>query len=177
MNPILAASKLESWNAAPEQTALSAMLACCGATRWAAAMVAARPIPTPESLRATADTIWSEIREPDWLEAFACHPRIGSRKPASHASTQSASWSNQEQSSTTSAAEQTLSHLAALNAQYEERFGFTYIVCATGKSAEEMLAILNRRLQSTREHELIEAAEQQRQITQIRLSKRLQKES
>ncbi len=117
------------------------------------------------------------LQEPDWLEAFACHPRIGSRKPAAHASTQSATWSKQEQSSTTSAAEQTLSHLAALNAQYEERFGFTYIVCATGKSAEEMLAILNRRLQSTREHELIEAAEQQRQITQIRLSKWLQKES
>jgi OHCU decarboxylase len=162
---------LAAWNTAPEQTAIEAMLTCCGATRWAAAMIAARPIPTPESLHATADSIWSKMREPDWLEAFACHPRIGSRKPATHASSQSTSWSNQEQSSTESAAEQTLSRLAALNAQYEERFGFTYIVCATGRSAEEMLAILERRLSSDRPTELAEAAEQQRQITHIRLKK------
>ncbi|WP_058189184.1 2-oxo-4-hydroxy-4-carboxy-5-ureidoimidazoline decarboxylase [Terracidiphilus gabretensis] len=166
MNPILTA-----WNDAPEQTALSAMLACCGATRWATAMVAARPIPTPQSLYETADTIWSEMQESDWLQAFACHPRIGSRKPAQHASTQSASWSNQEQSSTQSATEQTLAHLVILNTQYEERFGFTYIVCATGKSADEMLAILERRLSSDRPTELSEAAEQQRQITHIRLKK------
>ena len=153
------------------------MLACCGATLWASAMIAARPIPTPEALHETADRIWSEMQEPDWLEAFACHPRIGGRKPAANASPQSANWSNQEQSSTASAAEQTLSHLAALNAQYEERFGFTYIVCATGKSAEEMLAILERRISSNRATELAEAAEQQRRITNIRLSKWLQKES
>ena len=170
MNPILSA-----WNSAPEQSALQAMLVCCGATRWAIAMTAARPISTPESLHETADHIWSQMQEPDWLEAFASHPRIGDRKPAAHVSTQSADWSKQEQSSTQTAADQTLLRLAALNAQYEEQFGFTYIVCATGKSAEEMLAILERRLSSDLLAELCEAAEQQRQITHIRLSKWLQR--
>ena len=162
---------LTNWNTASEQTALAAMLACCGATRWAAAIVGARPIHTSESLHTTADTIWSAMQESDWLEAFAAHPRIGSRKPATHASSQSATWSNQEQSSTQTATEQTLSHLAALNAQYETRFGFTCIICATGKSADKMLAILERRLSSDRASELNEAAEQQRQITHIRLKK------
>ena len=168
-------STLTNWNTAPERTALEAMLACCGATRWATFMIGARPVSTPGSLYVTADTIWSQMQEPDWLEAFACHPRIGARKPAEHASTQSASqfadWSKQEQSSTQTATEQILVRLAALNAQYEEQFGFTYIICATGKSANEMLAILERRLASDRTTELTEAAEQQRQITHIRLKK------
>jgi OHCU decarboxylase len=170
-------STLTNWNTAPEQTALEAMLTCCGATRWAAAMTAARPIPTPESLYETADRIWSQMQEPDWLEAFACHPRIGDRKPVAHVSTQSASWSKQEQSSTQTAADQTLLRLALLNAQYKEQFGFTYIICATGKSVEEMLAILERRSANDRITELKEAAEQQRQIILIRLSKWLQKET
>lgn len=165
-----AAGKLAAWNQAQEPEALSAMLACCAATRWAAAMVVARPIAEEPTLYATADAIWSQMAEPDWLEAFAAHPRIGSRKPA-HASEQSASWSRQEQSSTATAAQHTLDTLAALNAQYEEQFGFTYIVCASGRSAEEMLAILKRRLLSDRAAELREAAEQQRQITAIRLKK------
>jgi 2-oxo-4-hydroxy-4-carboxy-5-ureidoimidazoline decarboxylase len=165
MNPTLAA-----WNQADTSTALDAMLACCGATRWADAMVAARPIPTSESLHATADCIWSQTTEPDWLEAFACHPRIGDRKPA-HASAQSATWSRQEQSSTASATRQTLDQFATLNIQYEKKFGFSYIVCATGKSAEEMLQILQHRLPKDRAAELKEAAEQQRQITHIRLTK------
>lgn len=168
MNPTLAV-----WNASDEQSALDAMLACCGATRWAAAMAAARPMATPESLRETADHIWSRMTESDWLEAFACHPRVGDRKPAL-ASAQSSAWSQQEQSSAASATQQTIDQLAALNAKYEQLFGFTYIVCATGKSAEEMLAILNQRLHSNRAAELKEAAEQQRQITHIRLRKWLQ---
>jgi len=88
-----------------------------------------------------------------------------------HASRKSGAWSQQEQSSASSAAERVLSDLSAANLLYEQRFGFTYIVCATGKSAEEMLSILNRRLSSDRASELREAAEQQRQITQIRLGK------
>jgi OHCU decarboxylase len=88
-----------------------------------------------------------------------------------HASKKSAEWSRQEQSAANVAAEQVLAELEAGNALYEQRFGFTYIVCATGKSAEEMLAILNRRLARDRAAELREAAEQQRQITQIRLGK------
>jgi 2-oxo-4-hydroxy-4-carboxy-5-ureidoimidazoline decarboxylase len=165
MNQVLAA-----WNKADTAKALDAMIACCGARRWAEAMIALRPIANIAELSEAADRIWSTMEEADWLEAFACHPRIGERK-AAHAITQSAAWSRVEQASTDSATERRLAELAEGNALYEQRFGFTYIVCATGKSSEEMLAILNRRLASNRATELREAAEQQRQIMQIRLGK------
>jgi OHCU decarboxylase len=161
---------LQEWNATDSATALDAMIACCASRRWAAAMVALRPIAGVLELSEAADRIWGTMEEPDWMEAFAAHPRIGDRKPA-HATNKSAAWSTQEQSSTNAAAEKVLEELAQGNALYEQRFGFTYIVCATGKSADEMLAILNRRLNSDRATELREAAEQQRQITQIRLGK------
>jgi OHCU decarboxylase len=166
-------SVLSSWNAAEAQAALDAMLACCGARRWAAAMVALRPIAGVPELSAAADRIWGTMEEADWMEAFACHPRIGQPSPqrSAHALPKSVAWSGQEQSAASSATERVLAELAAGNEEYERRFGFTYIVCATGRSAEEMLAILNRRLASDRASELIEAAEQQRQITQIRLGK------
>ena len=164
--------KLEAWNAASETDALNAMLACCGARRWAAAMVVLRPFANEGDLCAKADLVWSTMKEPDWLEAFACHPRIGERKSAQG---QSAAWSQQEQSSVNTAEADVLAQLAAGNAEYERRFGFTYIVCATGRSAVEMLEILNRRLNSSREAELLQAAEQQRQITQIRIGKWLMK--
>jgi 2-oxo-4-hydroxy-4-carboxy-5-ureidoimidazoline decarboxylase len=169
MNAILAA-----WNATGESAALEAMLACCGAKRWAAAMVVLRPIGSVEELSDAADRAWAKMQESDWLEAFACHPRIGERNPAlvaAHASAQSSAWSRQEQSSATIAKVSVLAELAEGNRLYEERFGFTYIVCATGKNADEMLAILKRRLASSRDAELREAAEQQRQIMQIRLGK------
>jgi OHCU decarboxylase len=161
---------LSAWNQAAAQAALDAMLACCGARRWAEAMVALRPIGSVAELSEAADRIWSTMEEPDWMRAFACHPRIGERI-AVHASQKSVAWSRQEQLPARNAAERVLAELAAGNALYEQRFGFTYIVCATGRSAEEMLAILNRRLGSDRATELREAAEQQRQITQIRLGK------
>jgi OHCU decarboxylase len=161
---------LDAWNKADDSTAFDAMIACCGARRWAAAMVALRPIDSVFALSEAADRVWRTMKESDWLEAFACHPRIGERK-ATHATAKSVTWSKQEQASASSAAENILAEIAEFNAQYEQRFGFTYIVCATGKSAEEMLAILKRRLAGNREAELREAAEQQRQITQIRLGK------
>ena len=161
---------LAAWNKADEPAALEAMMACCGARRWAEAMVALRPMESVAALSEAADRVWDSMEEADWLEAFACHPRIGDRK-AAYATARSAAWSRQEQSSTEKTAENVLAELADGNARYEERYGFTYIVCATGKSAEEMLMILSRRLASNRTAELREAAEQQRQITQIRLGK------
>ena len=165
MNEVLA-----EWNAADVTSALDAMLACCGAQRWAKAMVAARPLKSVAALSEAADSAWATMDEPDWLEAFACHPRIGQRK-AEPAGAQSAAWSRQEQASVATAQERILDELAEGNREYERRFGFTYIVCATGKSAQEMLEILQRRLGSDRETELRVAAEQQRQILQIRLGK------
>jgi 2-oxo-4-hydroxy-4-carboxy-5-ureidoimidazoline decarboxylase len=163
-------ARLAEWNAADEATARDAMIACCGARRWAAAMVAERPIENLVKLSATADRIWSTMDVPDWMEAFRCHPRIGERK-APHATAKSEEWSKMEQSSAAPADAKVLKRLAIGNALYRERFGFTFIVCATGKSADEMLLILERRMASDRETELREAAEQQRQITQIRLRK------
>ena len=165
MNQVLAA-----WNETDEATARDVMLSCCGAKRWAKAMVALRPIASIAQLSEEADRLWATMDEADWLEAFACHPRIGERK-AAHATAASSAWSQQEQAAVATAVDRTLTALAEGNAAYEERFGFTYIVCATGKSAEEMLAILKRRLNNSRDAELLEAAEQQRQIMQIRLGK------
>lgn len=165
MNAVLAA-----WNGMSEAEALNAMLACCGAKRWAAAMAARRPIADVIELSAAADREWGRMGESDWLEAFACHPRIGERK-AGQAPAKSAAWSRQEQASTDSAGERLLAEIASGNEQYEQQFGFTYIVCATGKTAEEMLAILKGRIKNDRAAELREAAEQQRQILQIRLGK------
>ena len=165
MNPTLA-----RWNDAEEQEAVDAMLACCGARRWAQAMAARRPIRDEAAFSDAADREWRGMEEADWLQAFACHPRIGART-AAHDTTMSAAWSSEEQASTANAAVAVLENLALGNVSYEERYGFTYIVCATGKSADEMLAILERRLNSDRETELREAAEQQRRILQIRLRK------
>ncbi len=169
---------LAAWNAADESAALDAMLACCGSRRWAQAMVAQRPIASVWALSDAADRAWGAMEEPDWLEAFACHPRIGERKldlvtsPPTHDPVErSAAWSRKEQLSVRAANELVLAELADDNQRYEQRFGFTYIVCATGKSASEMLTILKRRLTNDRESELREAAEQQRQILQIRLGK------
>jgi 2-oxo-4-hydroxy-4-carboxy-5-ureidoimidazoline decarboxylase len=165
MNRLLAA-----WNEAEKAKARYDMIACCGAPRWAEEMVARRPFASIDELCATAEHLWGTMAESDWLVAFACHPRIGERKNE-HATAQSAAWSRQEQSSAGTASEAVLTELTELNARYEERFGFTYIVCATGKSVDEMLAILRRRVASDRSVELHEAAEQQRQIMQIRLRK------
>jgi OHCU decarboxylase len=169
---------LASWNAADESAALNAILACCGSRRWAQAMVAQRPIASVWALSDAADRAWGNMRQLDWLEAFACHPRIGEREPTlvtarpSHDPVaRSAEWSRKEQLSARAANELVLAELAGENHRYEQRFGFTYIVCATGKTAAEMLTILKRRLANDRESELREAAEQQRQIMQIRLGK------
>jgi 2-oxo-4-hydroxy-4-carboxy-5-ureidoimidazoline decarboxylase len=165
MNPVL-----DAWNNADAVDAAQAMLACCGAQRWANQMVTLRPIPTIAALSEAADRAWAAMSESDWLEAFACHPRIGDRREAA-GSERSAAWSEGEQSGISGTTDITLRELAEGNALYEQRFGFTYIVCATGKSADEMLAILRRRLASNRMAELKEAAEQQREILQIRLGK------
>jgi OHCU decarboxylase len=164
---------LRQWNEAESLAAMDAMLACCGARRWASKLVAHRPIVSEAELHDAADRVWASMTERDWMEAFACHPRIGERNN-SHSLSPSISWSRQEQSSISAATGTILAQLAKGNAEYEDKFGFTYIVCATGKSPEGMLSILNRRLAGDRESELREAAEQQRQIMHIRLRKWLE---
>ena len=160
---------LDAWNLISEAEALEPVLACCGSRVFAAAVVRARPFVDREALFAAADRIWWSLTESDWLEAFACHPKIG--ESPTHAPCQFSAWSNQEQSRVHSAETATLDLIALKNREYEQRHGFIYIVCANGKSADELLAILDGRLANPTAAEIKEAAEQQRQITQLRLRK------
>ncbi|HEY0796564.1 MAG TPA: 2-oxo-4-hydroxy-4-carboxy-5-ureidoimidazoline decarboxylase [Acidisarcina sp.] len=166
MNDILAA-----WNGKNVQEAVGEVLTCCGSQAWASEMVAGRPYGSEADLRTAADAVWWSLRRADWLEAFSCHPRIGGVVAGGSGKGALERWSDKEQSQVSLAGDKVLSELALGNAKYAARFGFTYIVCATGKSAEEMLDILNHRLGNDHATEVREAAEQQRQITQIRLSK------
>uniref|UniRef100_E6QJZ4 2-oxo-4-hydroxy-4-carboxy-5-ureidoimidazoline decarboxylase n=1 Tax=mine drainage metagenome TaxID=410659 RepID=E6QJZ4_9ZZZZ len=165
MNPVF-----DQWNKAEESSAIESLLHCCATRKWAAQLASARPFSSLEALIAASDQVWLAMTQHDWMEAFAAHPRIGEKKAAS-ASAQSTTWSSDEQRQTEEASQQTLRWLDEKNRKYEETFGFTFIVCATSKSAEEMLAILERRLRQTQLQELLEAAEQQRQITNLRLRK------
>ena len=132
----------------------------CGSSEWVRRMLAARPVSDPFK---TSDEIWSSLSKEDWREAFAAHPRIGEKKGGA--------WSSQEQSGTRSAAEQTMRELADANRAYEERFGHIYIVCATGKSADDMLRLCVERLGNPPDVELRVAAEEQRKIMHLRLNK------
>ncbi|HSK73930.1 MAG TPA: 2-oxo-4-hydroxy-4-carboxy-5-ureidoimidazoline decarboxylase, partial [Pyrinomonadaceae bacterium] len=124
-----------------------------------------------------AEQVWLGLEHKDWLEAFAAHPKIGERKAAPKQPAKSAEWSQDEQSGTQSAARSALEELAEANRLYEERFGFIFIVCATGKSAEEMLEICRERLNNETEAEIHIAAGEQRKITEIRLKKLLESEN
>jgi OHCU decarboxylase len=168
-NPILA-----EWNQLESIAAAREILPCCGSKRWADDLTSARPFDQVQELLTKSDQIWLALDGKDWDEAFSSHPRIGEKKAPASAMARSAGWSGQEQRGVSEAAEEIQERLKRGNAAYEKRFGRTYIVCATDKSAEEMLAILERRLTNDEDLELREAAEQQRQITQIRLRKWLQ---
>lgn len=148
-------------------------LKCCGATRWAKAMTDARPFDNVTSLLAKADESWSSLTEADWLEAFRAHPKIGEKKAATIQSSQAQSWSAQEQSGVAAASDNTIAELARKNREYEDRFGFIFIVCATGKSSQQMLELLTARLHNELENEIRIAAEEQSKITRLRLQKLL----
>lgn len=162
-------SKLADWNQLPEAEALAPVLACCGSNAFATAITRERPYSDVNSLLTKADGIWWSLAKDDWLEAFACHPCIG-ESPA-NTSHQFSAWSIEEQSKARTAVEPVLDAISRKNREYEARHGFIYIVCASRKSAEELLAILDRRLTNTTEVEIREAAEQQRLITHLRIRK------
>lgn len=158
-------------NALPDDDARTALLRCCGSKQWVEKMLAARPFDGEEALFGASDTIWWGLDRDAWLEAFAAHPRIGSKKDVEKKPEKA--WSSNEQAGAASAAQATLDALAQANADYEQKFGHIYIVCATGKSADEMLGIARARLSNDAETELRIAAEEQRKITHIRLAKLL----
>ena len=158
---------LAGWNAMEAEAAERAILPCCGSRAWAAGVVAMRPLVHAEALFAASDAVWASLPEAAWHAAFASHPRIGENH-AQDATAESLRWSEQEQAAV-SAEDAVKTALAEGNRRYEERFGRIFIVCASGRSASEMLADLERRLGNSDAAELHEAAEQQRQITQLRL--------
>lgn len=137
-------------------------------------MVAARPFKTPDRAREQADRIWNGLAREDWLEAFDHHPRIGETKAAVAQDATGAAFSLQEQSRAANAADAVKDQLAKVNVEYERRFGYIYIVCASGRSAEELLTIANERMQNDPKTELRVAAEEQRKIMQLRLAKLLE---
>lgn len=163
-NPTLAA-----WNTLDAAAATATILPCNGSIAWAEQLTTLRPFATPFDLTCTADIVWRSLDEAAWQQAFDSHPRIGERH-AKSATAASLALSATEQSAAhlTPAIE---SALAAANRAYEQKFGRIFIICAAGKSAEHILAILQQRLANDPATELREAAEQQRQITQLRLRK------
>jgi OHCU decarboxylase len=151
-------------NGMPEYDAVVELLKCCGSTAWAHTMAGVRRFDNFNSLCIRSERIWWQLEPADWLEAFRAHARIGERKVPD-------GWSAQEQSGMNTAAASTSEALARANEQYLARFGYIFIVCATGKSAEEMLSILEGRMRNDPADELSIAATEQSKITRLRLEK------
>ena len=167
MNPVLA-----RWNILDAESAAREILPCCGSQAWAAALAGQRPIVGETDLMDASDSIWRDLPEGAWQQAFDSHPRIG-QGHAANATAQSLKWSSQEQSRA-AADDKAKIALAEANARYEQRFGRIFILCATGRTSQEILSILESRMHNDAATELCAAAEQQRQITQLRLRRWLE---
>jgi 2-oxo-4-hydroxy-4-carboxy-5-ureidoimidazoline decarboxylase len=159
-------------NAMTSAEAHAALLRCCGAERWVLAMLERRPFASERELMYAADDVWARLGPDDYLAAFAHHPEIGANVESLRARFQTtAGWSSAEQAGVGAADEATLAALAAGNRAYKQRFGYIFIVCASGKSAREMLEALQARLGNTPDAELGIAAAEQSKITKLRLAK------
>ena len=143
---------------------------CCGSATWASMMTMVRPFTSEDELMNIGAAVWNDLGTTDRLEAFSAHPKIGETREAK---TKAAQWSAGEQAGMTSADEVVKQELADANRTYYEKFGFIFIVCATGKSAAEMLQLCRERLGNDRETEIANAAAEQQKITEIRLKKLL----
>ena len=167
---------LQNLNQCAQTEAEQTLSRCCGSSRWIAAVANARPFADQCELNKASESAFAALEKSDWLEAFEHHPRIGDvnalrAKFATLAATKQ--WAGGEQSGARDASEQTLADLARGNRDYEAKFGFLFIVCATGKSAGEMLALLQARLPNDEADEWRVAADEQRKITRLRLAKLL----
>jgi 2-oxo-4-hydroxy-4-carboxy-5-ureidoimidazoline decarboxylase len=155
---------------APDQ-ARQALARCCGSTAWVEGMLARRPFADEGQLYAAAAAVWRTLARADFLEAFSQHPPIGARDTAGDASGATRDWAAEEQGRVADAGRDVVAALGAANRAYAARFGYIFIVCATGKSADEMLALLRARLGNDPETELGVAAAEQAKITRLRLEK------
>lgn len=164
---------LHEFNTLDKQQLREALYKCCGSKTWVEKMLPFIPADDMVELLEDAEEQWFECSEQDWKEAFAQHPRIGDMESLKKKFASTAGWAASEQAGATTASKQTLEALAEVNRLYEEKFGYIFIVCATGKSAEEMLAMLQMRLQNSPEVEIEVAADEQNKITKLRLEKLL----
>jgi OHCU decarboxylase len=158
-------------DAMPRARAADLLRACCGSKAWVSTMLDRRPFRSRDTLFRVADEVWNALDAPDWLEAFAHHPRIGESKSAALQDDRGRGWSADEQSGVRDVAPAVRAGLARANASYVKRFGYTCIICATGKNAEELLSITEARLGNDPATELSVAAEEQRRITALRLER------
>ena len=147
----------------PTIDARRALETCCGSQRWSAAVAARRPFKSVEELQTIADAEWRKLEHRDWIEAFSHHPRIGDRKASGVAA--------KEQSGTASAPAPMLRELERLNRLYEEKFGFVFLIFASGKSAEDMLEALEHRILNREDIELRNAVDEQAKITRLRIQR------
>ena len=169
----MAGTPLERFNALAEPTARAELERCCGSSKWVEGMLTGRPFESWEAVLSTGDQAFEILRENDWLEAFRHHPKIGDIASLREKFAATAAWAGGEQAGTAGASEAVLLDLAAGNAAYEARFGFIFIICASGKTAAAMLAALQARLPNDAATELPIAANEQRKITRLRLEKLL----
>lgn len=153
------------------EAAAEALGRCCGSRTWIYGMIAARPFRSMQHLLDSATKVWDYCSEKDGREAFRHHPKIGSVDELAAKFASTAQWAGGEQASVQQASRETLEALAKGNDEYEQKFGYIFIVCATGKSAEEMLALLQERLPNRPEVEIHIAMAEQLKITHIRLEK------
>jgi len=166
--------KLPELNALAPDRARETLARCCGSRAWVEAMLAARPFADGAALRAAAERAALGLARGDWLEAFAQHPRIGDAAALRERFAATAAWAGAEQRGAAGAPGDVLEGLARGNRAYEERFGYIFVVCATGRSAADMLASLEARLSNDPAHELNVAAAEQRKIMLLRLEKLLE---
>lgn len=165
--------ELASLNSVSPSQAEEEFLKCCGSKNWAQQLASARPFANHNELIAEAERVWWSLDSADWLEAFRSHPKIGEKQAAAPTALEARQWSEDEQSGIRDSAQQTLDALAKLNQTYEEKFGYIFIVCASGKNSEEMLGLLRDRLKNNAAEELRIAAGEQAKITELRLRKLL----
>jgi len=172
--PAARAKSLEKFNYLPRQRALRVLLDCCGSKKWAQQMSAHRPFASELELLEAGDKTWSALTPEDWREAFLHHPPIGETRARARQSATASRWSAKEQSLAQKAAPEMLESLAAQNRAYADKFGFVFLICATGKSSDEILNALRQRLPNDPGTELRIAAEEQRKIMRLRLEKILE---
>jgi 2-oxo-4-hydroxy-4-carboxy-5-ureidoimidazoline decarboxylase len=161
-------NQINSWTS---DEARLAFRRCCGSARWSELLTQLRPFNSEAALYEAAERIWWNLEPADWLEAFAAHPKIGDLDALKAKFAATAAWAAAEQAGVAGAHDELLRELAKENHHYHERFGYIFIVCATGKTAAEMLGLLKQRLSNDAEVEIQIAAAEQAKITRIRLGK------